>query len=357
MARRKPVPYRRAARFSKEWWLQLLRDLFWIVLVTILIWIYADMEFTDEVRVNATLVLSTENAPRLTLVSPAEYDITFSLSGSRTSLEQFRRDLAARGSLLEYDVTGYTIGKTVAPTDVLLSEAAGLRERGIAVEMTDPPGIPIKLDRLEQIKNVPVYLQTTGATLVAPPEPGKVDLLVPTGRWTEIQARLAGQSPRLETTQVDLSPLPPGQPKDIRAEIIPEIAGLPVHPVRDQVTFTVEIVNPEVQREMQVVVQVLAPSGWVGPDDPTWEQYVLVKNPAFDWRPKIKVIGAQKDMKSENITAYIELTDEDKKPVESWLERDVTIHFARDTTLKLLGAPPKVQFRLEKLAGVPAAVP
>jgi hypothetical protein len=43
------------ARFSRTWWLSRSRNALFVALVTVLVWVYADVEFTDQMELTATL--------------------------------------------------------------------------------------------------------------------------------------------------------------------------------------------------------------------------------------------------------------------------------------------------------------
>jgi hypothetical protein len=55
------------------------------------------------------------------------------------------------------------------------------------------------------------------------------------------------------------------------------------------------------------------------------------------------------------VQAFVELSEDDKQPVESWLERQVQIRFPPDTQLQLAGEAPMLQFKMVKRNGQPAA--
>ena len=52
--------------------------------------------------------------------------------------------------------------------------------------------------------------------------------------------------------------------------------------------------------------------------------------------------------------AFVVLTEDDKKPVESWLIRQIEVRLPRRLSLSLVGTNPSVSFKLEK---APAATP
>lgn len=342
---RKPAD---VSRFSRRWCIAGLHTLFWVVLVTVLIWIYADMEFTDTAKIIATIKLDTGESGQLELLSRTELPVEFEISGSRSSLEDFQRELDETGALLSYDVSRQykRAGKHLLPLAEVLDYSAGLAKRGISLKNPRPGAVEVQLDTIIEVHDVPVELKTTGATAQPATRP-KVSLFVPTSRWQLIQARLGGNPPKLQTRPVDLSHLQPGVSSKVTAEILPAIEGVAVRPTPASVTFDVQILRSATTKTLPVSVQVLGPASWAETDDTTWQEYVLVRQAPADWRPRLRIEGAKKDLKPENVIAYIQLTDEDKKPI-SWVEREVTVCFPPGLGLKLLSPRPKLKFRMEK---------
>ncbi|MBN1942559.1 MAG: hypothetical protein JW849_04610 [Phycisphaerae bacterium] len=347
-------PESRAAPFSRRWWLGKLHSAFWVALATLLIWIYADMEFTDEVKLKADLFLNTGESKTVALLGETRFELSFTLSGSKTALLQFRHDLTARGSVLSYDVSQeYAPGEALVPAATLLDKAIGLTRRGITIKDIQPEAIPVKLDRLVLVSDVPVDLDAQGATFQPTGEAPKVELRVAESRWKIIQERLKGQPPRLKTQPVDVKQRPAEKP--IVAEIYPMLEGQPVLPTQKTVTFQGKVLSSRVAEDVPVTIKLLCPAAWAEANNTTWQDYVFVPNTVSNWRPKLRVEGEPTEFKPENIQAYIELTDDDKKGTAAWLTRDVIVSFPPESTLRLVGAAPKVQFRLEKRK--PAATP
>lgn len=338
-------------RFSRAWWLSVVHDLLWVTLATVLIWVYADMEYTDEAELMVTLQLHTGDSENVMLLSAPEYDITFRLSGSQSSLETFRRELADLGGVVRYDVSqDYAPSEGFQPADLLLRRAfrsADLGIQGLIVKSTEPVSLPLNLDSVERIADVPVDLVSTGAELASPPPPQRVDILVAASQWKKIQPRLTGP-PRLQTQSVDLQDRKPGIHENIQAEVLPVLEGIPVRPQPSTVQFDVEIISPTDTLEMVVSVQVLTPPSWAEPDNTTWQEYSLVRQTPSDWRPRLTIVGPKKDLRPENVRAFIRLSDDDKKPTTSWWEQEVTISFPPGTNLRLQGPAPKVKYRLER---------
>lgn len=345
MARRKPTT-EDTTRFSKKWFMDGLRNLFWVVVVTALIWVYADMEFADTATVAVILKLNTGEAGQLELMSEKEIPLKFDISGSKSSLEEFERELANKGSVFSYDVSqNYEAGDNPVPAVDLLEAVTKLREKGITIKNVQPAAIELKLDTIMLIPDVTVKLQTTGATLAPPPADQKVDIRVPASRWKLIKEKLNGKPPTLETTPVNLKDLKPGISKKVEATVLQTIEGISVIPVHEKVTFNVRIIRTSEIQTIPVSVQILTPAAWA---DTTWQDYILNRQAPADWRLKLEVEGPKQELKSENVIAYIQLTDEDKKPITSWLEREVIISFPPETNLKLIGSKPKLTFRLDQ---------
>ncbi len=307
------------------------------------------MRFTAQEEFNITLVLDTGQSKKFVLLPPSEHQLSVEISGSQTSLEKFRRELNSKESTLFYDVSHeYFPGQGPVPADELLKKAAGLKQLGITIKSIKPKAIDLNLDKLLTIKDIPVDLDATGAKLQTPPAPRKVTIRVAETKWKEIETQLKGQPAKLKTKPVDLSKRLSGEDIQVEADISPFIEGVEVAPVTESVTFTVRIISPLVTKEIPVTVQILTPADWAQSDNTIWGEFEFVPNAASDWRPKLKIQGQPKDLKPENVWAYIKLTDDDKKATTAWLTRELIVSFSPDANLKLQGPTPKMQFRLEK---------
>ena len=118
----------KAKQFSRLRWLSWAYNLFWVSLVTILIWIYADMKFTGEEEFDITLKLDAAGrSKKFVVLPPDEHRLSVVISGSQTSLEQFRKDLSSKESTLFYDVSQeYSPGQGPVSAADLLEKAARL---------------------------------------------------------------------------------------------------------------------------------------------------------------------------------------------------------------------------------------
>ncbi|HNX26840.1 MAG TPA: hypothetical protein PKK48_05470 [Phycisphaerae bacterium] len=343
---RLPEPLPQQKPRNRIW--SFLHDFLWVALVTLLIWIYADMEFTDIAKYKATLTLNTTGTRDVALISPSEYPIEFELSGNQGQLQEFQRALTANGSIINVDVSqGYPLGEAVVSIPEMLEKTLRLREQGLQLKNVEPKAATLHLDTLKKLTDVTVELDAFGATHEITSTPVKMDVYVPSTRWETLQKALGREKPKLRTKLFDLKDYQPGK-HYIEADIIPIIAGVPVIPDKPQTGFDVSVINPIETKTVTVSVGLLTPAAWDTADDSTWKEYVLVQQTPAQWRPMIKISGAGKDLATTNIQAFIQLTEDDKKPIESWIERDVIVNFPPELNLQLASPAPKLKFRLEK---------
>ena len=340
------------ARFSGRWWLAASRNFLWVAIVTLLVWVYADMEVAGTERVMLTVRLSTGNSQELMLLSASDHKVSFSLRGPRGALERFTTK--HNNSLLTFDVSkSYRPGIQAIPMADILNEQLKPRELGLEIRSVSPAAISgVHLDR-RHYESVRVQFVYTNAELEEPPKEKKVRISLAESRWQEIRGKQP--DPVLRTVEKNLQNEQTGVPITVKAEIIPLLEGQEVELEEKSIEVTVVIKQLTGKRSIPIAVSVLAPPAWL--EDGTWKEYVLERQEPLDWRKEIVVTGPKKDLDRLNpaeVHAYIIVTDEDKKPVESWLPRLVVVDFPRD--LNVTAAEKlTVGFRLRKIA--PATSP
>lgn len=336
-------------RFSRLWWLARIRGAAWVVLVTTFLWIWADVEFTDEMEMSATLQLSTAPSSNLVLLSKSRVRVSFKVQGRQRSLEQLQQRLQSPDAVVKYVVSE---GEEDLSVRDILNRDRMIVGEGLTVLSSSPNNVAVRLDRKIYLPDIPVQFEYKGAHgSKVEIDPPKMGIHVAQSDWQAILR--VEPSPVLKTKQVDLkSVVDPSKP--FQVEVIPQIAGLAVEPDQPTVRVSVKIVTLTEQQEIVVPVQVLQPPSWL--EDGTWKEYSLSRQTRTEWRVTLTVSGPRADLdrlKPESVRAYITLTDEDKKPV-SWLTRQVDVQLPGDLNLRLLGTPPTVTFKLEK--NVPAGM-
>jgi hypothetical protein len=328
-------------RFSRSWWARRGRNLLWVTLVTVLVWIYADVEFTDEMELSSTIRLRTAPASGLVLRSASRVPVSFHVQGRRSSLERLEQRLRAPEAVISFDVSA---GDEELATRDVLNRDPFFQDEGLTALSASPRVLRIRLDRKVHQGDIPVRLDYTGAVFSEVTiQPPKVGIHVAESDWENIR----NTDPNLRTVQVDLKQVASDKPFVV--ELVRKIGGVPVEPDQPTVTVTVKIATLTETEKVTVPVQVVSPPEWL--EDKTWREYALSRRDRLEWRVTIQVSGTRKDLdqlKAEDVRAYVVLTEDDKKPV-SWLTRPVEVRLPRALNLRLLGPPPTVSFKLEKV--------
>jgi len=338
-------------RLSFAWWFGRGRNIFWVSVIAILIWVYADLEVSENRQFNVTLRLSTTT--HMKLLSESDIPVEFTAKASRRTLARFEQWLKEHNDVIEFDLSDYEPGEYKEPADKLLNRAPDIRDWGLTVQRTVmPPVIPILLDSIAT-REVPVELDASGGVIDDQSiNPQSVTVTAAASVWEKIdQGEIV---PVIRTERQDLSQVPAGQSKTLTARLIPALDGYTVSLDPQTVSVTLTVSQRTDSRTISVDVGVVSPADW--PADAVWADYRFVPKDPLDWRVEIAVTGAKKDLdqlQGEDVAAFIELTDDDKRPVESWLERAVQVRFPPGMQLQLVGEPPTVQFKLEQRAERP----
>ena len=329
-----------------------MRGGLWVVMVTAFLWVWADVEFTDEMELSATVQLTTAPSSNLVLLSKNRIRVNFKVQGRQRSLEQLQQRLDSPDVAIRHVVTEGQ--DDVSVRDILNADEMIVRE-GMTVLSASPNHVPVQLDTRIYVPDIPVRFEYTGAEVEeVQVVPIKMGIHVAKSDWEKILQR--EPKPALLTKQVDLKSVADAS-KPFQVEVIPQISGLPVEPDQPTVRVRAKIHQLTETREITVPVQVLQPPSWL--EDDTWKEYTLSRKDRAEWRVTLTVTGPRVDLdqlklKPDSVRAYITLTDEDRKPV-SWLTRQVEVQLPRDLNLQLSGVGPTVTFKLEKNA--PAGIP
>jgi len=334
---------------TRRWWFGRIRNALWILLVSVLIWIYADMQHTETQEITAYVVLYTTN-PDQTITSPTRIKVVFTLVGSRKNLEAFR-DKHSNRDLLKFDLAKAGPGSGGAiPTLKILRQTPDLVKLGLSVQSVSPETIEVRLDEVVE-HDVPVEFVPTGRAIAGPPTvtPPRIKIRVPQTVWARILNR-TGSKPKLQSVPVDLRGYEPGKSVTIKnVKLQDQIAGEAVALTgTTTVSVTAKIGQHTDVKEFNVSVGILSPATWA--EDGTWEKLVLVRKDPLEWRPRIKVTGSKTDIEKAReglVEAYVILEDRHKKAIESWETEEVQIRFLGGLQLHLVGSPPKVRFKMQ----------
>jgi len=343
-----------APRFSRQWWCESAKTGFWVVVVTILIWIYADMEFTRTREVTLVIRLNTKGSSDTVLVSKPTKKITYELRGSGTNLDRFAKKY--RGSELHFDLSTLPDFSTetmkAVPSVSVLEAMPEVRQSGLKVVSGNPVTISgIKLEKLEARK-LEVEFIFKGAELADGFQPkATVEGEAPPSHWADIPP-----GAKIRTVEKNLSDLPVGEEQDVKFRLITAI-GAHVVRIKDNTDRTVTV-RVKIERRVapatatiKINVRISTPAKWAEGD--MWNQFKLEKKDSFEWSPRIKVTGPRKHIeklkgRTKDIHAYIILKESDKEPRVTSTTADVIIQFPPKLDIQLAPgqAVPTVRFRL-----------
>lgn len=342
---RKPPP----RRFSHEWYLEGLRTAAWVAIITLLIWVYADIHFTKEEELQVTLLIRARPPEKMIVLSPANVAVRLRVKGRKYVIDQFG------GTQLSYDPAEEMppgLHRDVSTMDIV-KRLLEVRRAGLEVISAHPKALDIHLDQVKRVPGVPVRFEYPGAAVTSVKlSPEQVELFVPASRAGQIvkdglrilaRAEATGDSPvgKLIIRRVPLVAPGPGcrlVPKTVKAAFI----------ISEQVG----------KKEFVVRVRTIAPWAW-GADD-TWSKYKLEAKPGETRTRTIVVSGSPIELeklrtRAQEIRAYIVLKESDLKPVGSWLPGAVRVHFPADLKVGLAEPVPPVNYRLVKRTETAAA--
>ena len=326
----------------------------WVIVVTVLVWIYADMEFTQTADVAMRIHLNTDGSTDTVITSEPKTEVVFKLRGSRTDLDRFAKKF--RGSIVNFDLSTIDrfragLGQAV-PSVLALESLTNVQEWGLSVKSSMPDTISdINIEKL-QLRELPVEFIFKGAELSDAPI-ATVKVWAPASRWSNI---LTAPNPRIRTIEKDLTDLPAGEDQKVTFQLISAIGAQSVKLENDAVTVNLQVLRRTTAATeiIPISVRIVTPAEWI--ETGVWDQYKLVRKSPIEWLTKITVTGPRKDIdilktdKTKNIDAYIVLTDSDTEPIASWSSRKVTLRCPPGLQIQLASGQvePTVDFRLEK---------
>jgi len=334
------------ARYSREWWTQVLRNVFWVGVVTLMIWVYADLEISEPREFTVTLKLTRKVDGETTLVGQREWSTTFSAKGSRRDLTRFERWLVDNEDTIEVDVTDYPVAEHDEPVSQLLARSPAVLRHNVEVQAITPKQLPFRVEALES-RSVPVQFDYINATIQnIEVEPGEVTAVASTSAWVRIDE--ATDAPVIRTRQEDLTLVDPDDNRSRTIPLIPIIEEVPVMLDRGVVSVSFEVKNQPETKTFEVTVTRNEPPNWDA--EGVWSTLKLVRREADPtWTYTITVAGTNRDLQRlqpEDIRAFITLTDADRTNTEQWIKRDVMVYFPPDSKVRLADRAPSIEFKL-----------
>ena len=337
------LPRSRAVRAAKTF--------VWVLGVTVLIWVYADLEKTETQEFRAKMVLRVGAGGDLAMLggndlSRQEVDVIFRASGSRGGLDRVGKELSERPGALTADVSAYGRGKHQVPVVELLRGVEAIRDAGLTVLSASPALVNVDLDAALRVPDVEVRarLPVVGG-VEATVRPPRIALTVAKSQWEKLTR--GGAKPVLETELLNLPAAAADPNRPIQAAVVPFISGVLVEPNQPFVEVTLRVVQATVERKLTVPVRIVTPPAWA--EDDTWQRFVLKREDPLGWQKELVFRGPAKEIEKlspEKVDAFVVLGEDDKKPIESWATHEVKVLLPPGIEL-VGGQKPSVELRLD----------
>ncbi|HUU21422.1 MAG TPA: hypothetical protein VM389_02710 [Phycisphaerae bacterium] len=340
-------------RFSRQWFLDQAGTIVWTVVITMLVWVYADIHFTQKRQIALTLKVENGARDELAILQPRppKLPIRAEIRGRRSALDRLERE-----STLTFDVAKKlrAPGEYRKETTELLQTLPEIRQAG-EVLSSQPDTLVFQIDTVEKVPDVKVRLELPGVQPESVKlQPERVTLYVPSSRAQEVV------SESLVISATVTGSLPEGRPVTRQVTLTEPTAGSHLDPPEVTATFTIPLGQQIREREFLVPIRVQSPKQWLL--DGTWSQYQFEEQPPPQSTARVTISGPQIELdrlRPEDIDVFLALTDAHKKPVGSWLPGPLRVEFRKDRdidvgALKVIGPLPEIQFRLVKRTTPPA---
>lgn len=129
---------------------EVLRNLVWVVPLTVLVWLYAEREQVEPPqRIAFSITVTSGRADRIvTLANPADQVLSIEIEGTKPRIEQVRELLSKRG-LQIIAPPQLELGPQVPlPTQELLATNPIFTDRGIVVNSPNPAALMLNVDEM-----------------------------------------------------------------------------------------------------------------------------------------------------------------------------------------------------------------
>lgn len=344
-------------------WSQHLRLLPVTIVVTILVWMYAEAQFSDSQEdLRVTLEFRSGTPTQAIEVSePANHQYRISVTGTRNNVDEFRRQSLGTLVVTERQRAGLTFSvpetkesEIRLDSTALLNQMPRFRDRGITVVSADPPITVIALDQMETL-TLPIRVRAGVALKQATLTPDRAVVRIPRGKLLEIGGVDAVQVWALPAR--DLNNAQPETDLQVPARLQVEYPG------RNDERVTISPTQVTLQaRTADQKAAALALDDipvWVSGPSSMLARYQVVLEPRF---VKIDLTGTPEALQRVRNLAATMPRGEASHGVRAFLDLDVadnanaslrprSVRWALPEGLEAIGTPPVVQFRLVAVPG------
>ena len=336
-------------RFTRRWYIDQAGTVAWTIVITMLVWVYADIHFTQNRAVPITLRVRNGSPDELVILKPRSdtIPVRVEIQGGRFALDRLER-----ASKLSFDAAKRfrTAGEHTVPAADLLGELSAIARAG-KILSCKPDTLLFQIDTLKKVPDVEVRLDLPGVDREKVQlQPDRVTLYVPTSQVSEVVSESLVILARLSNP----GSLPEGQPVTRQVPLLKPTPDCRLVPKSVLATFTIALGQQIREREFTVPIRVQSPKQWLL--DGTWGQYQFEEQPPRRSIAKVVISGPQIELdrlRPEDIDVFLTLTDAHKKPLDSWLPGKLRVEFRKDpdinvSALTVVGPLPEIQFKLVK---------
>jgi len=137
-------------QFTRRWWLNGLYTFAWVSIITILVWTYADQEFTTDRELVVTVRLTTGRSTSRVLKSLETHKITVRIQGNRNAVDRLAPGEGKAPLEVTYDVSKVAdLGRSVLDAATIIDEGLGIGEAHLSILSVSPAFIDVELGRPE----------------------------------------------------------------------------------------------------------------------------------------------------------------------------------------------------------------
>ena len=317
-----------------------------VILLTILIWVWADMAKTEKFTVaNAVINVARSTSENLwvsfedqTSVRIKEID----LSGATSRIDELQREITAGRKLqFELDVTQEqydTPGNHSLPLLPFLRKQRIIKERGLKVESCQPEKLPVKVVKLRKDTLEVKCVDDSGTRINAAIDPPKVDIYVPD----------TNEAPGFAQVQLNSNEIEQARETPVSKKPFFQLAP-------NQIKLAQTTVNITIKEEQELkLLTINSPSFGLLISELLKEKYdvKIEKDSAIKIKGSFKIRATSEAKRIyENMTyqLILEINEKHEKPEE--IQQQELIYnfppeFLRTNKIELGQAPEVVKFRL-----------
>jgi hypothetical protein len=349
-----------------------LKSLSLTILLTILIWIYAEAQFTttqQDVPINVRIAAGTSNFAVRTLLDPATkrysdvLSFVVTLQGPKSQIDQIFQE--SQGAVRDRAAEDRLAALTFIPTVEQLRQAAGgemhpyvlpmlnrldyFRSRGVTVTFAAPDYVSIEVDSVTRLRKDAAFQSAVAVDSVTL-DPGTVEVLIPSQTLRTVgESKIAVRA--VPQNEQQLAALPPDTDKAVPVRFVVDYPGvrddrIRVEPGQGTATVRLRRTEQSVLNVNDVPVWVSGPPALLGRYDvevtPRLVTVVLSGPNALMDATRQRLAGGPK---AAGIGAYLDLTPDDH-PDKTATRRN--LRYIIPDGLSLRQAPPDVAFKLSE---------